>query len=55
MIWTPIVAMIRIAGLEVLALLQGINGALLASGFALIGGLGGYEIKVLRERRKEKK
>jgi len=53
--WTPIVAMVCIAGLLALALVNEINGALLASGFALIGGLGGYEIKVLQDKRKEKK
>jgi len=52
MIWTPIAAILCIAGLLTLALLNGVNGALLASGFALIGGLGGYEIKVLRDRKK---
>jgi len=55
MIWTPIIAILCIAGLLALAVVNNINGALLASGFALIGGLGGYEIKALREKRKEKK
>ena len=50
--WTPIVAIICITGLLVLALVKGIDGALLASGFALIGGLGGYEIKVLKDKAK---
>jgi len=44
--------MLCIAGLLALAILNGINGALLASGFALIGGLGGYEIKVLKDKVK---
>jgi len=52
MIWTPIVAMICIAGLEALALVQGVDGALLGLAFAAIAGLGGYELKVLRDKRK---
>lgn len=50
--WTPIVAMLCIAGLLALAIVNHINGALLATGFTLIGGLGGYEIKVLRDKAK---
>ena len=50
--WTPIIAIICIAGLLAFAVAKGIDGALLASGFALIGGLGGYEIKVILEKRK---
>jgi len=50
--WTPIVAIICIAGLLALAMAKDINGALLATGFALIGGLGGYEIKVLKDKAK---
>ncbi len=50
--WTPIVAMICIAGLEALALVKGINGALFGIVVAALAGLGGYEIKVLRDRMK---
>lgn len=50
--WTPIVAMICIAGLEALALVKGINGAILGLAFAALAGLGGYELKVLVDRRK---
>lgn len=50
--WTPIVAMICIAGLEALAIVKGINGAVLGIVIAAIAGLGGYEIKVLRDRKK---
>lgn len=31
--------------IEVVALLKGINGALMLTVFALIGGLGGYKVK----------
>lgn len=50
--WTPIVAMVCIAGLEALAIVKGINGAVLGIVIAAIAGLGGYEIKVLRDRKK---
>ncbi len=52
MIWTPIVAMICIASLEVLALVKGIDGALFGIVVAALAGLGGYEVKVLREKIK---
>ena len=48
--WTPIVAMICIAGLEVIALLKGVDGAVFGIVVAAIAGLGGYEIKVIREK-----
>lgn len=50
--WTPIVAIICIAGLETLALVKGINGAVLSIVVATLAGLGGYELKVLVEKRK---
>lgn len=50
--WTPIVAMICIAGLEALAMVKGINGALFGIVIAALAGLGGYEIKVLRDRKR---
>lgn len=50
--WTPIVAMICIAGLEALALVNEINGAVLGIVIAAIAGLGGYELKVFRDKRK---
>lgn len=39
-----ILAILCITALEVLALANGINGALLAGSIAVIAGLGGYEI-----------
>lgn len=50
--WTPIVAMVCIAALEVVALLQGINGAVFGIVVAALAGLGGYEVKVLRDKAK---
>lgn len=50
--WTPIVAMVCIAGLEVVALLKGINGAVFGIVIAALAGLGGYEIKVLKDKVK---
>ena len=48
--WTPIVAMLCIAALEVIALLKGVNGAGFGMVIAALAGLGGYEIKVLRDK-----
>ncbi|MBA7568150.1 hypothetical protein ES708_09871 [subsurface metagenome] len=53
--WTPIVAMICIAGLEALALVKGVDGALLGLAITALAGLGGYELKVLVDKRREKK
>ena len=53
--WTPIAAIAGIVILEIVALSNGINGVLLGGGMAIIGGLGGYEVKALREKRKEVK
>jgi len=50
--WTPIVAMICIAGLEALALIKGVDGATFGIVIAALAGLGGYELKVLRDKRK---
>lgn len=52
MIWTPIVAMICIAGLEALALVKGVDGAVFGFVVAALAGLGGYEIKVLRDKKR---
>jgi len=52
MIWIPIVAMAFITLLEVVALLQGINGAVFGLVIAALAGLGGYEIKVLKDRKR---
>jgi len=50
--WTPIVAMLCIVGLEALALVKGINGAVFGIVIAALAGLGGYEIKVLKDKKK---
>lgn len=52
--WIPIIAMLCITALEALAIFQGINGAIFGIAIAAIAGLGGYEIKVLRDKGKEK-
>ena len=52
MIWAPIVAMICITGLEAVALLNGVDGALFGIAIAAISGLGGYQIKILKDKRK---
>ena len=50
--WTPIIAIICIAGLEALALVKGINGALMGIAIAALAGLGGYQVKVLKDKIK---
>lgn len=50
--WTPIVAMICIAGLEALAIVRGVDGAVLGIVIAALAGLGGYELKVFRDKSK---
>ena len=50
--WIPIVAMICITALEALALVRGVDGAILGLAFAALAGLGGYELKALIEKRK---
>lgn len=42
---STILAIICITALEIIALANGINGALLAGSIAIIAGLGGYAIK----------
>lgn len=40
-----VVGILSIVALEITALLQGIDGTILATGMALIGGIVGYEIR----------
>ena len=55
LIIVPIVAMCLVAGLLGYALYLNIDGTLLAGGIAIIGGLGGYELKILRDKVKKPK
>jgi len=55
MVWTPIISILCITTLETIALLNGINGALFSIAIAAISGLGGYQVKVLREKAKGRK
>jgi len=50
--WTPIAAIVCLAGLGITAMLKGIDGAVFSIVVAAIAGLGGYEIKVIRDKRK---
>ena len=52
---TPIIAIIGIILLEFKALSLGFNGTLLAMTFAIIGGLGGYETKAIKDLIKKVK
>ena len=47
-----IVAMVCITILEIVALLKGIDGALLSSAVAIIAGLAGYQIREFKENSK---
>ncbi len=50
--WTPIIAMVCITGLEAFAINQGVDGAVFGIVIAALAGLGGYEIKVWRDKAK---
>ncbi len=52
MIWTIIVAMLCVAGLEAYALYLGVNGVILSLAVAAIAGLGGFEIKAIKDKVK---
>ena len=47
----PLIGMLLIAILVILAIVQGINGVVLASGMALIGGLAGYTARRWQDTR----
>jgi len=49
--WTPLVAIICIVTLETIALLHGINGTAMSLSFAAIAGLGGYQVKAIKDRK----
>ena len=53
--WTPVIAMLCITTLEIVAITQDIDGAVLGIVVAALAGLGGYELKSYREKRKEGK
>jgi len=48
-----IVGIVAIATITVVALLQGVDGAVVMSSVAVIGGVLGYESKVIRDRFKK--
>jgi len=50
--WIPLTAMLCITGLEALAITQGVDGAVFGIVIAALAGLGGYEIKSIRDRSK---
>jgi len=55
LIIVPIVAILCIVGLEAYALYLGVNGTILAGCVVIVGGLGGYEAKVLVDKIKKPK
>jgi len=50
--WTPVIAMVCIAGLEAFALAQGVDGVGFGLVIAALAGLGGYELKAYRDKQK---
>lgn len=48
-----IIAMLCITILEVTALVQGVDGAIFGVAIAAIAGLGGYELKSQRDKKKK--
>ncbi|MBA7538065.1 hypothetical protein ES705_30339 [subsurface metagenome] len=46
---TPLVAIIAVSLVVVYALSKGIDGAVLMPGLAIIGGLGGYQLKKIKD------
>ena len=53
--WTPIIAMVCITALEAIALILQVDGATLSLVVAALAGLGGYELKVYIDKKKEDK
>ena len=53
--WTTITAIVCICILTTIAMCKGFDGVAYASSVAVIGGLGGYSIKRLKDRSKEDK
>ena len=51
--WTPIVAMLCIAGLAAVALIRGEYGAVVGIVVCALAGLGGYELKRRVEKKKK--
>lgn len=49
---TPIIAILAILILEIVAILQNINGATLGLAVAALAGLGGWEAKVIKDKIK---
>ena len=52
---TPMVCAVLVAVIVMFAIANDVNGAILASGLAIIGGLGGYGVKVLNDHYVAKK
>lgn len=50
--WTPIVVVICLTILEAIALIKGVNGAIFGLVVTALAGLGGYELKVLKDKAK---
>lgn len=51
----PVVAILGIVTVELYALSKGINGVALSASIACISGLGGYYLKIMREKIDERR
>ena len=51
----PVIAILTLGGLETVALLNGINGALFSGVTATIGGIGGYSVYKRKAEKEVKK
>lgn len=50
--WIPIIAMGCITALESVALIKGIDGAVFGIVIAALAGLGGYQLKMFRDKKR---
>ena len=51
---TPLLAIFCIVAIEIIALTKGIDGTALAGASALIAGLGGYQVHLIKQKLSEK-
>ncbi len=50
--WTVVLAIVGIITLEVIALIKGVNGTALSLAIGGIAGLGGYQVKKIKDKIK---
>lgn len=52
MFLTPVIAILCITAILVIAVANNVDGMLLAGGLTIIGGLGGWEAKIIKDKIK---